>query len=166
MAKWAVTTNNLTFTTVADTVAFTNSGFIAMIGGSSTQSILCKEYYMGGLATVTSPMQVIFARDSTVTSALTVGTNQNTLVAFDPATAALAAQPLGGSLSTTKGQRSATLYLQMPAFNANGGIVRWLAGPDEEPMLLGNTASFGEWSFTTVGGTIGAISHHWIVEPK
>jgi hypothetical protein len=164
MAKWAFTANNLTFTNVADTSAFTANGFAIIQGGSGTQSILMKEIYMGGLATVTSPMQVIVARDSTVCAAtISGGTN----AAFDPATAALAAAQLPGTTTSgTKGQRSATLYLLTPAFNANGGIVRWLAGPDEELFLLGNTASFGEMSITTIAGTVGAVSLHWVYEPK
>lgn len=164
MAKWSITANNLTFVNVADTTAFTANGFVVLQGGSTTQSILTKEIYLGGLATVTSPMQVVVARDSTVCAATISG---GTYAPLDPATANLAAQPLPGiTTSGVKGQRSATLYLLTPAFNANGGIVRWLAGPDEELMLLGSTASLGEMSITTVAGTVGATSVHWIIEPK
>ena len=86
--------------------------------------------------------------------------------ALDPASAALAAPPLAVGASTVKPQRSATLHLLPLAYNAFGGIVRWVAAPGEEIGVLGNTASFGEVSLSAfTGGTPGLMSAHMIFEP-
>ena len=165
MAKWSAASNALTLTAVADTTNYTSAGFFALQGGSATQSLLIGELYLGGLGTGSSAsgMQTTFGRDSTVGATLSGGT----LAALDPATAALAAPPTQFTTATTKPQRSATLgYLLTPAFSGNGGIVRWVAVPYGEIMLLGNTASFGELSLSCVGGTITALSSHIIFEPK
>ena len=165
MANWSAAANALTPVAVADTTNYTSAGFFALQGGSTTQSLLIKELYIGGLGTGSSAsgMQMAFGRDSTVGATLSLGT----LAALDPATANLAAPMVQFTTATTKPQRSATLgYILTPAFSGNGGIVRWVSVPYGEIMLLGNTASFGELSLSCVGGTITAISTHLIFEPK
>lgn len=164
MAKWSGATNNLTPVAVADTTNYTDNGYYALQGGSSTQQLRVLELYIGGLGTGSSAsgMQLTFGRDSTIGATLS-GAHQ---AALDPATAALAAPMVTFQVATTKPQRSATLgYLLTPAFSGNGGIVRWVAAPGEEIVLLGNTASFGEASLSCVGGTITAVSSHLIFEP-
>src|SRR4051812_40013300 len=115
MAKWSATRNNWTPTAVADATNFTDSGYFALQGGSTTQRISFLELYMGGLASASAPAQMILARDSTVGATALSGGN---LAQLDPATAALAAPMVQFSTSTTKPQRSATLYLLLPVFNA------------------------------------------------
>ncbi len=100
------------------------------------------------------------ARDSTVGATLSGGTT----AALDPATAALGSPPVFFTTATTKPQRSATLYLLSLAFNAFGGIVRWAATPGYELGMLGNTASFGEMSVSTVTGA-GPMGTHILFEP-
>lgn len=148
---------------MADATNFTSSGFIALQGGSSTQLNKVSEVYMGGLAGASSPAQMIVARDSTVGATLSGGTQ----AALDPASAALAAPPVGFSIASTKPQRSATLYMLTLAFNAFGGIVRWVAYPGEEIGVLGNTASLGELSLSSgSAGTPGLCSAYFILEPS
>jgi hypothetical protein len=148
---------------VADTTNFTDNGYHAIQGGSSTQRINIHEVYMGGQATASAPCIMQFGRDSTVGATLTAGR----LAALDPATAALAAPPTAFVASTTKPQRSATLgALLNLSFNAFGGIVRWVAAPGEEIAMLGNTASLGELSLSAfTGGTPGLMGSHIILEP-
>lgn len=163
MAKWSASVNNWTPVAVADATNFTNAGYQALLGGSTTQRINILEVYMGGLAAAAAPAQMIFARDSTVGATALSGGN---LAAFDPATANLSAQPTVFNTSTTKPQRSSTLQLLTLAFNAFGGIVRWVAAPGEEIGMLGNTASFGEVSLSHAStGTPGLMSSHFIYEP-
>ena len=146
---------------VADTTNFTNTGFMAVQGGSSTQYTHLYEVYMGGQATVTSPCIMVLARDSTVGATLSVGT----LAPLDPATAALAAPPVVFNTATTKPQRDTAKYLLNLSFNAFGGVVRWNAAPDQDPRMLGNAASFGEISLSAfTGGTPGLIGSHFIIE--
>lgn len=163
MARWSAQQNNWTPTAVADTTNFTNSGYFALQGGSSTQRSNILEVYMGGLASASSPAQMILARDSTVGATAMSG---GTLASLDPSTAALAAPPVNFSTSTTKPQRSATLYLLNLGFNAFGGVVRWVAAPGQEIGMLGNTASFGEISLSHgASGTAGLMGCHIIFEP-
>lgn len=162
MARWSANETNWTPIAVADTTAFTDTGYMALQGGSGTQRIKISEVYMGGQATASAPSIMLVARDSTVGVTLSVGR----LAALDPATAALAAPPVVFNTATTKPQRSATLSLLNLSFNAFGTLVRWVAGPDSELVLLGNTASFGEISLSAfTGGTPGLVGSHFIFEP-
>lgn len=163
MAKWSASLNNWTPTAVADATNFTNSGYMALQGGSASQRINLLEVYMGGLASASAPAQMILGRDSQVGATSLTGVNN---AAVDPATAALAAPPAAFTSSTTKPQRSSTLQLLMLGFNAFGGIVRWVAAPGEEIGMLGNTASLGELSLShAAGGTPGLMTSHFIYEP-
>lgn len=165
MARWVASRNNWTPVAVADTTNMTAAGFMALQGGSSTQRINVLEIYMGGLASASAPAQMVLARDSIVFSGATSNAVLN--VALDPATAALAAPPLAQDVgSSVLPQRSATLRLLTLAFNAFGGIVRWVAAPGEEIGVLGNTASNGEVSLSSgSAGTPGLMSSHVIYEP-
>jgi hypothetical protein len=66
-----------------------------------------------------------------------------------------------------KPQRSSSLILLTPAFNAFGGVVRWGAlEPDERIRMVGNAANGGEISLSMSStGTAGPLSSHFIVEP-
>ena len=162
MAKWYASTQTITPVAVADTTNFTNSGYLALQGGSTTQVIKISEVYMGGQATASAPTPMILARDSTVGATLSGAL----LTQADPASAALAAPPVQFSTSSTKPQRSATLQPLQLAFNAWGGIVRWTAVPGFELGMLGNTASNGEMSLSCMtGGTPGALAAHIGFEP-
>ena len=167
MARWSISNKSFTPVAVADTTAFTDNGYLALQGGSGTQRSNIVEVYMGGQATASAPTFMELARDSTVAvTSITAGTNGRGPVALDPASAALAAPPLAVGASTTKPQRSSTLSLLEPAFNAFGGIMRWFANPGTEIGVLGNTASLGEVSLSAfTGGTPGLMSAHIIFEP-
>lgn len=167
MARWSIMNKSFTPVAVADATNFTDNGYLALQGGSSTQRSNILEVYMGGQATASAPTIMELARDSTVAAtAIAAGTNGRGPVALDPASAALAAPPLAVGSSTTKPQRSATLSLLEVSYNAFGGIVRWFANPGQEIGVLGNTASLGEVSLSAfTGGTPGLMSAHIIFEP-
>jgi hypothetical protein len=162
MARWSAAVGTFTPVAVADATNFTSGGFLALQGGSGTQRSNILEVFCGGQATASAAQQLVLARDSTVGATLSGGTT----AALDPATAALAAPPVGFTTATTKPQRSATLYLLNLSFNAFGGVVRWVAAPGEEIGILGNTASLGEVSLSHLsGGTPGLMGAHFIFEP-
>lgn len=162
MARWTAPSSNWTPAIVADTTGYAANSYHAIIGGSSTQRINLWDMWISGLASVTSPMELILARDSTVA----VGATAAMFNANDPATAALAAPPVSfKTVATTQPQRSSTLYLYTPAFNGFGGAIRWAAMPGEEMGMLGNTASFGELSISMKSGTASAVSSTFVVEP-
>ena len=162
MARWSANETSITTSAVADTTNFTDTTYMALQGGSSTQYIKLLEVYLGGLATSSAPSIMLVAHDSTVGATLSVGR----FVALDPASAALAAPPTCFDTATTKPQRSSTLSLLNLGYNAFGGIVRWNAAPGQEPAMLGNTASLGEISVSAfTGSTAAAMTTHFIVEP-
>lgn len=167
MARRSFKTSTWTPVAVADTVNFTDAGYMGIMGGSATQRVKISEIYIGGQATVTSPCLMIVSRDSTVQATPTALSTGNSDAALDPATAALAAPPVTFVASTTKPQRSATLGLLNLSFNANGGNVKFQAPPYGELILLGNTASFGEISLSHyTGGTPGLLGAHFIYEAE
>ena len=162
MAKLSANVPTWTPVAVADTTNFTDAGYQAIQGGSSTQRSQISEVFMGGQAGASSPTIMMLARDSTVGATLSGGL----LAALDPASAALAAPPVGFTTATTKPQRSSTLSLLNLSFNAFGGVVRWVAAPGEEIGMLGNTASLGEVSLSAyTGGTPGLMGSHIVLEP-
>ncbi len=166
MAKWSFAVETLTPVAVLDAAAFTDSGYMGLMGGSTTQRIDISEVYMGGIATTSAPTPMVLARDSTVQATPTALTTAQSNGALDPATAALAAPQVAFVASTTKPQRSATLGRIALGFNAFGGNIRWLAGIGSEMRILGNTASLGEVSLSCyTGGTPGLMNAHIIYEP-
>lgn len=168
MAKWSFAVGTWTPTAVADAAAMTNAGYMALLGGSSTQLIKIQEIFMGGQATVSSPCIMLVGRDSTVGATPTALSTPNSNGALHPSSAALAAVPIGHVAASTPPQRSnsTTLSKMNLSFNANGGVIRWVAAPDEEFQILGNTASLGEASLSAfTGGTPGLMGSHFIYEP-
>jgi hypothetical protein len=162
MARFAAAIPTWTPVAVADTANMTDAGHQTIQGGSTTQRGELREVYMGGQASSSAPTFMVLGRTSTVGATLTAGR----LAAIDPATAALAAPPVAYGTSTTKPQRSATLGMLLNlSFNAFGGIVRWVNGPDEIISYLGNTASLGELSLNAfTGGTPGLLGSNIIFE--
>lgn len=167
MAKRTVSITTITPTATADAANLVDATYPFLLqGASTTQRTTIFEIMIGGQAGSTTATFMLLARDSTVaTGTNTLGTGQ-TDAANDPATAALAAPVVvGNSNATTKPQRSATLHLGNFSLNAFGGIIRYSAAPGQEFIMVGNTASLGEISFSAfTGGTPGPIGAHCIYE--
>jgi hypothetical protein len=165
MAKWSFASEGFTPVAVLDTAAFTDNGYMGLMGGSTTQRINIEEVYLAGLAASSTPTPMVLSRDSTVQATPTALTTAQSNAALDPATAALAAPQVAFTASTTKPQRSATLAKLTLGLNAFGGIVRWVAAPGSELRILGNTASLGEASLSCyTGGTPGLVAAHILYE--
>lgn len=166
MAKRSLSYATVTPTATADTTNLVDSTYLGVVqGGSATQRVNILEVSLTGQAGASSPSIMLLSRDSTVAATVSLSTGQ-TDAALDAATAALVAPPVVGSTATTKPQRSASLHLLNLAFNAFGGIYRWVAAPGEEISVVGNTASLGEVSLSAfTGGTPGLMGSHIIYEP-
>ena len=166
MAKRTCSHKSITPTATADTTNLVDATYPwAIQGGSGTQRTRVSEIYMGGQAAVTSPTIMVFGRHSTI--GVTLSKGANLLDAWnDPASADLAAPPVVFNTATTKPQRSATLgALLNLSFNAFGGLVRWVAPPDGEISMVGNTASLGELGLSAfTGGTTGLLGGHMVYE--
>lgn len=165
MAKRSFSNAGWTPTAVADTATMTANGAGFVQGASGTQRTNILEVYAGGLATASAPTPLVLARDTTVAvTSITLGTNGKD-APLDAATAALAAPVVTGFSATTMPQRSATAGLLTLAFNAFGGLVRWLAAVGEEISIVGNTQPLGEVSLSAfTGGTTGLLTSHIIYE--
>ena len=171
MAKRIFHNTSWTPTATADTTNLANNTFMALQGGSSTQSINVLEILINGQATTSAPTFLQFARDSTVCASTGLGVL--TAPAGDgpmnPATAALAAPPSPNIAVATAPQRSAATSqgrLEI-GLNTFGGIMKWNPyTPDMAWNILGNGATSGESSLSAfTGGTVGNISAHIIYEP-
>ena len=161
MAKYAVSWTTITATAVADTANFTDSGYMTFLqGGSATQRLLVSEIYAGGESTSSTPTTMVVARDSTHA---TTGISGNRMAMLDGSGTAAATLAAYGIISTTKPQRSSTLHLLHLSFNAFGGVVRWVAAPGYELSVVGNTASLGEMSISSITGA-GITSGHVLFE--
>lgn len=165
MAKYVASWTTITPTATADATNLVDSTYPLIIqGGNSTMRLNINEVYIGGeAASTSSPTIMVGARDSTVAATVTAGTTRN--AATDASATAPGTLATVGHIATTKPQRSATLHLMHLSFNAYGGIVRWVASPDEVVSVVGNTASLGEFSLSAfTGGTTGATSGHVFYE--
>lgn len=149
---------------VADNAVFTDGGYMALQGASSTQLTKIEGVFVGGQATVASPTFLVLARDSTVGVTLTALSSPNSNGPIHASSAALAAVVVGFIATTTKPKRdnSVTGPKLNFSYNAYGGVVRWdIGNPDEAFVMLGNTASFGEASLSAfTGGTPGLCGAH------
>lgn len=166
MAKRVFKIATWTPVAVADATNFTNQGYCALQGGAATQITKISEIYVGGQAAASAPTNLVVSQDSTVGVTLTALGAGESDAPIHPAMAALAAPVVPFTQSTTKPQRSATKGLLDLSLNAFGGIMRWMAPPDGELVMIGNTAAlFGEISLSCYsGGTPGAVGSHIIYE--
>lgn len=161
MAVYSMTFTGVTHTAVADTTNMTDSGYAGFLqGGNSTQRLKISEIYLGGEDTSGNPTQFVLARDSTVAA---TGITGNRLAALDGSATAPGTLPTYGNVSTTKPQRSSTLHLLHKAFNTFGGAIRHVCAPGNEITVVGNTASLGEVSLSSLSGT-GKVSGEIIFE--
>lgn len=161
MARYSLTYQTKTMVAVADTTNMTDSGYATFLqGGNSTMQLKVNEVYIGGEDTTSTVTTMVLARDSTV-AATGISGNMNALL--DGSGTAPGTAAVYGVVSTTKPQRSSTLHLLQLSLNTYGGISRWQARYGEEITTIGNTASLGELSLSSVSG-IGKISGHILYE--
>lgn len=160
--RYAAAIASWTPTATADApTALVDNSHHTIQGVASTRMEL-REVYLGGQAGASSPTFMVLGRTSTVGATLTA----LRFAALDGHTNAPAALPTSYAVATTKPQRSATLGMLLNlSFNAFGGVVRWVNGPDEIIASFGNAASLGELSLNAfTGGTPGLLGSNIIVD--
>lgn len=148
--SYAFTT--VTMVAVADNANFTDAGYAGFLqGGSSTMQLKISEVYMGGEDTASTPSTMTLGRDSTVGA---TGISGGFNAALDGSGTAPGTIAVFGNTTTTKSKRSTTLgRLLGLSMNSYGGISRWQARYGEEITTVGNTASLGEVSLSSITGT-------------
>src|SRR5215813_8109319 len=171
MAKRIFTSAALTFTAAAAGSAITTvSSYMALKGGSGTQTIDVLEVLVSGKATASTVAAMELARASTLETTLTTLAAPHSDGPAHPATAALAAPALPFVTAATHPTPSNTVTdakLNL-ALNLFGGIIRWNASPTQQWTMVGNTAPFGEsvlWNSSTAGGSTGLADAHILYEP-
>lgn len=160
MARYLTTFTSVTTAATADATNLANTtyGFLLQ-GGNGTQQLKIREIYIGGESLTSAPQIMVLARDSTVGATVVAGSTRNVLK--DGSATAAATIAVVGNSATTLPQRSATLHLWHPSFNAFGGAVKLTNNIGEEITTIGNTASLGEVSLSAfTGTTAGIISGH------
>ena len=153
----------------ADGSSLTASTYMALQGGTSTQSSFIDEIYMGGQAASTAPLIMLLGRDSTVVGTPTALSTPNSNGPTNPSAGVLTAPAIGAITGGTQAIRSNSVSLGKKnfTFNGFGGIVRAnYANTQDRFGILGNTASLGEASLSSfTGSTAGAaIGAHIIYE--
>jgi hypothetical protein len=168
MAKRIFQAASFTPTAQADGGALTSSTYMDIGAGSATQMINVIEIYEGGQATSSAVNIMQFARDLVLAVIPTALAAPNGDGPMNGATAALAAPPVtcvaaGTGPSRTNTALTARLNL---SFNAFGGIVRWVAAPGEEWVIIGTTVSISASSLSAfTGGNVGLMGAHIVYEP-
>lgn len=167
MADISIQVSTLTFTPVADATNYTDNGYVALQGASTTQVNLVKEIHVNGLAsTAGTAVNAVFARDVVVGATLTALTTPDSHGGLPVA----GAPSLGTAFkaSTTKPQRTnvaaqGKINVGLQPF---GGISRWQAPPFPGSMfmIVGQAVNAGEASLSSLAGT-GPCGVHIIYEP-
>jgi len=170
MAKYSGSWQTITATAINDTAALTDSNYpYALQGGTATQRNNIKEIFVGGEGTTSTPVALVFARDSTASATLvgtgTTGAGARVPALLDGSGTAPATAPKGGNSAATDPQRDTAGHLLHFSFNAFGGIVRWVAADGYEISMVGNAASLGDCSLSGVATTgAAATSGHILFE--
>jgi hypothetical protein len=163
MARYSATFTSVTMTATADATNLANTTYAALLqGGNGTMRLNVGEIYLGGESAAAAICTAVFARDSTVGATVVAGSTRNAVT--DASNQAPGTVAVVGNSATTLPQRSATLHLLHPSFNAFGGISRWQARPGEDISIVGNTASLGEASLSMYTGGTGIASGHILYE--
>ncbi len=155
-------------TGTADNSSLTTLAYMALQGGTSTQSIFIEEVYIGGQATASAPAIMLLGRDSTVVSTPVALSSPNTNGLTNPSGGVITALPVGAITGSTQAVRSnsVTLAKKNFTFNSFGGIVKASYQNTQDRMgILGNTASLGEVSLSAFTGTTSsAMGAHILYE--
>ena len=165
MAKYSSNWSSLSMVAQANGLLTSANGYVAVRNGTSTMQIKVSEVYLGGGATSTkAPSIIILDRSSAVSvGALSFAAGSTTLTDAT-ATAPATAPSAGNTAATTQSTRSSNTQVLHLSFNAYGGIVRWVASPDQAITIYGSTVG-GELNLSAfTGSTTATNSGHILYE--
>lgn len=157
MAQYTSAADGWTCAAFADAASLTNSNHQSLRTWSATVAARVIEVFIGGEATSSTVNRMTLRRHSTQ-GATPTNTTPAQLNPFSPA-----ARALGFVLCASTQPVVQAGHLLNLAFNAFGGIIRWVAAPGEEPYFTGATATNNEGSISSLSGT-GIVSSHIIFE--
>jgi hypothetical protein len=159
MAKYTVTAAGWTTTaTAAGAIPAANNIFHALRTASSTNTARIQEVYLAGESTTSTVVRMRLARASTNSTGPTDVTPAN----LNPLSAAAVARGYVAVATTRPTITSNPPTLEL-GFNAFGGVVRWVAAPDEEVWITTTTAPNSDVVLASESGA-GTVSDHIIFE--
>jgi hypothetical protein len=152
----------------ADNAVLTTLQFMHLDPGSASQMIFVEEIEISGLAGTTAPQNMQLRRDGTLaTGAATALASPNSDGPLNNFAAALTTVPIASmSYATTMPtpSNSATLARLNLAFNAFGGIIRWLCAAGEQWWMVGNAVNIASTLSNNTGSTSSSVGAHIIYE--
>lgn len=163
---------SLTFTATAAGSQATTSGYMGVVGGSTTQSVDVLEILISGMAAASALGGFCFTRQSTLgtggASALAAPNSDGPL---DSNTAALAAPPVTSVAFVTNqvipSAATSDAHLNL-GLNSFGGILRWNAAPFQQWSQYGSAVTVGAsvlYNSTSYAGATAAANAHIMYEP-
>lgn len=163
MAKYSLGYANISFAAAATTL--TSNQYVVLQGNSGFMQLRVSEVYIGGEAAATSsPSYMLFARSGTLGTGAASGASISNVLTDGSAVAPGTVAQFGSTYATTQPTRGNVL-LRL-SYNAYGGIVRWVASPDQSLSVVGNaTANQSDVTLSAfTGSTTVTASGHILYE--
>ncbi len=158
--KYTSAVTSWTPAATADGAQLSASGYHALRAAAATDMARVLEIYAGGEATSSTVNAWAVRRHTTHA---TTPTNR-VPVPFNPYSQVSVFQGfITASTNPTVAALATVQHVINLSFNTFGGIVRWVAAPDEEIYIITVTANNDEISLSTVTGA-GIASSHFVVE--
>lgn len=169
MAKRAFASNAWTTGTgTADNAQVTTLQYQSLSTNSASQLIQVQEIYIGGLSTSSAVQNMQYRRTGTAgTGGATALASPNSDGPMNTFAAAVTAAPIAAVTYVTNQpipSNATTVARLNLAFNAFGGIVRWVAAPGEEWWHVGSGANQDSTLSNNTGSGTGTVSSHIIYE--
>jgi hypothetical protein len=137
---------------------------IKAIVTGSTAGVKVTEIYIGGEAGSSTVNRLVVNRPSAGGTYSVSVTPAPTNPLSPAATGWTARGQLSGRATASPKPTHATADVLDLAFNAYGGIVRWVAPPNAEIIVVGSTIGYGELAILSSRSGTGVVSGHVIVE--
>jgi hypothetical protein len=157
---------NFTPTAVNDTTALTNGAHMSIGAGGALLGLKVKEISVAGLATVSTPNEMMFARNSTIAitpTALAAPNSDGPVSGFAQAPATAAKTFVAAATPPQRSAVTSAARLSL-AHNAFGGGAKYQPYPGDEWTIFGITADISESSLSCLTNGGGAVEAHIIYE--
>jgi hypothetical protein len=165
MARYSSNWSSVSMVAQANGLLTSANGYAAVRAAAATMQIKVSEVYLGGEAASTSaPSIIILDRSSAISVGALSFTAGSTTLTDATGTAPATAPAAGSTAATTQPTRSSATQVLHLSFNAYGGIVRWVASPDQAITIYG-TGVGGELNLSAfTGSTTATNSGHILYE--
>jgi hypothetical protein len=143
--------------------ALTNNNYFGVKTTAAGNMARIIEVFIGGEASSSTVNRMAIRRNSVSTTTPAAGNNQISTTPLPLSWSAPASTFLDYGAAATNATTANLPALHIMAFNAFGGVIRWVAAPGEEMYMATNTANNNDVSISSISG-LGAVSITCIVE--